>query len=133
LIIAQSISEIPEGLMKNGCTLKKYPRNVSKAKVPSTKKKTWRDSLPIDMLSAISVLVVAQSIFEIPDGLMNNPVYLIHKDITVYFIQHSTDSACYEQAISYNKRLSTQYIIKQMQQKNHHNILKYQHTYKLCL
>jgi hypothetical protein len=60
--------------MKNGCTLKKYPRNVSKAKVPSTKK-TWRDSLPIDMLlSAVSVLVVAQSIFEIPDGLMNNPV-----------------------------------------------------------
>jgi hypothetical protein len=61
--------------MKNGCTLKKYPRNVSKAKVPSTKN-TWRDPLPIDMLlSAVSVLVVVQSIFEIPDGLMNNPVY----------------------------------------------------------
>ena len=37
--------------------------------------KTWRDSLSIDMfLSAVSVLVVAQSIFEIPEGLMNNPV-----------------------------------------------------------
>jgi hypothetical protein len=60
--------------MKNGCTLKKYPRNVSKAKAPSTKK-TWRDYLPIDMLlSAVSILVVAQSISEIPDGLMNNPV-----------------------------------------------------------
>jgi hypothetical protein len=48
---------------------------VSKAKTPSTKK-TWRDSLPIDMLlSAVSVLVVAQSISEIPEGLMNNPVY----------------------------------------------------------
>ena len=44
------------------------------AKAPSTKK-TWRDSLPIDMLlSAVSVLVVAQSSSEIPEGLMNNPV-----------------------------------------------------------
>ena len=35
-----------------------------------------RDSLPIDMLlSAVSVLVVAQSSSEIPEGLMNNPVY----------------------------------------------------------
>ena len=39
------------------------------------KKKTWRDSLPIDMLlSAVSVLVVAQSSSEIPEGLKNNPV-----------------------------------------------------------
>ena len=45
------------------------------ATAPSTKK-TWRDSLPIDMLlSAVSVLVVAQSSLEIPEGLMNNPVY----------------------------------------------------------
>jgi len=28
------------------------------------------------LLSAVSVLVVAQSIFEIPEGLMNNPVYV---------------------------------------------------------
>jgi len=35
-----------------------------------------RDSLPIDMLlSAVSVLVVAQSNSEVPEGLMNNPVY----------------------------------------------------------
>ena len=34
-----------------------------------------RDSLPIDMLvSAVSVLAVAQSSSEIPEGLMNNPV-----------------------------------------------------------
>ena len=46
------------------------------AKAPSTKKKTWRDSLPIDMLhSAVSLLVVAQSSSEIPEGLMNNSVY----------------------------------------------------------
>ena len=42
---------------------------------PLVPKKTWRDSLPIDMfLSAMSVLVVAQSSSEIPEGLMNNPV-----------------------------------------------------------
>ena len=44
------------------------------AKAPSTKK-TCRNSLPIDMLlSAVSVLVVAQSSSEIPEGLTNNPV-----------------------------------------------------------
>ena len=38
------------------------------------KKKTWRDSLLIDiLLSAVSVFVVAQSSSEIPEGLMNNP------------------------------------------------------------
>jgi hypothetical protein len=42
---------------------------------PLVQKKTWRGSLPIDMLlSAVYVLVVAQSISEIPEGLMNNPV-----------------------------------------------------------
>ena len=41
----------------------------------SSIKKTWRDSLPIDMLlSVVSVLVVAQSSSEIPEELMNNPV-----------------------------------------------------------
>ena len=45
------------------------------AKAPSAKK-PWRDSLPIDMLlSAMSVLVVAQSSSEIPERLMNNPVW----------------------------------------------------------
>ena len=43
---------------------------------PLVQNKTWRDSLPIDMLlSTVSVLVVAQSSSEIPEGLMNNPVY----------------------------------------------------------
>jgi hypothetical protein len=38
-------------------------------------KKIWRDSLSIYMLlSAVSVLVVAQSSSEIPEWLMNNPV-----------------------------------------------------------
>ena len=45
------------------------------AKAPITKK-TCRDSLTIDMLlSAVSVLVVVQSSSEIPEGLMNNPVW----------------------------------------------------------
>jgi len=36
-----------------------------------------RDSVPIDMiLSAVYVLVVAQSSSEVPEGLMNNTVFL---------------------------------------------------------
>jgi len=56
-----------------------YPLAVEPASTPRplVQKKTWRDSLSIDMLlSAVSVLVVAQSSSEIPEGLMNNPVYL---------------------------------------------------------
>jgi len=45
---------------------------------PLVQKKTWRVSLPIDMLiSAVSVLVVAQSSSEIPEGLMNNTVFIV--------------------------------------------------------
>ena len=58
------------------------------AKAPSTKK-TLRDSLPIDMLlSSVSVLVVVQSSSEIPEGLMNNPLYLI--DCKVHNSVHIT-------------------------------------------
>ena len=43
---------------------------------PLVQKNTWRDSLPIDMLlSAESVLIVAQASSEIPEGPLNNPVY----------------------------------------------------------
>ena len=54
-----------------------YPLAVEPGSTPRplVQKKTWKDSLPIDMLSAVSVLVVAQSSSEIPEGLMNNPVY----------------------------------------------------------
>ena len=49
---------------------------TSKYAMVSSTKKTWSDSVPIDMLlSAVSVLVVAQSSSEIPEGLMNNPVH----------------------------------------------------------
>ena len=45
------------------------------ATTPSTQKETWRDSLPDDMLlSAVSVLLVEQPSWEVPEGLMNNPV-----------------------------------------------------------
>ena len=54
-----------------------YPLAVEPASMPKSlvQKKTLRDSLPIDMLlSVVSVLVVAQSGSEVPEGLMNNPV-----------------------------------------------------------
>jgi hypothetical protein len=39
--------------------------------------KTWRDSLPVDMrLSVVSVLVDARPSSEVPDRLMNYPVFL---------------------------------------------------------
>ena len=42
----------------------------------TNKKKTWRDSAPIDMfLSAVSVLVIVQLSSEVPEGLMNYPVF----------------------------------------------------------
>ena len=54
-----------------------YPVAVEPGSIPRPLvQKTWRDSLPVDMLlSAVSVLVVAQSSSEIPEGLMNNSVY----------------------------------------------------------
>ena len=62
----------PNAIFRHDYTLaveSKYAKDLST-------KKAWRDSLPIDMLpSAVSVLVVAQSSSEIPEGLMNNPVY----------------------------------------------------------
>ena len=59
---------------------------------PLVQKKTWRDSLPTDMLlSAVCVLVVAQSSSEIPEGLMNNPVYIrvyIQNTHTLAYLMH---------------------------------------------
>ena len=63
----------------NAIFLHDYPVAVEPGSTPRplVQKKTWRDTLPIDMaLSAVSVLVVAQSSSEIPEGLMNNPVLL---------------------------------------------------------
>jgi len=63
----------------NAIFLHDYPLAVETGSTPRplVQKKTWRDSLLIDtLLSAISVLVVAQSSSEIPEGLTNNPVLL---------------------------------------------------------
>ena len=62
----------------NAIFLHDYPLAVEPGSTsrPLVQKKTRRYSLPIDMLlSAVSVLVVAQSSSEIPEGLMNNPVF----------------------------------------------------------
>ena len=59
-----------------------YPLAVEPGSTPRplVQKKNLGDSLPIDMLlSAVCVLVVAQSSSEIPEGLMNNPVYIEYK------------------------------------------------------
>ena len=64
----------------NAVFLHDYPLAVEPGITPRplVQKNTWRDFLPIDMpLSAVSVLVVAQLSSEIPEGLMNNPVYEI--------------------------------------------------------
>ena len=56
-----------------------YPLAVEPGSTPRplVPKETWRVSLPMDMLlSAVSVLVVAQSSSEIPEGHMNNPVFI---------------------------------------------------------
>ena len=61
------------------------------AKAPTTKK-TWRHSLPIDMLlSAVSVLVFAQSSSEIPEGLTNNPVLRRGTCFHPYSVNNSRD------------------------------------------
>jgi len=57
-------------------------------------KKTLRDSLPIDtLLSVVSVLVVAQSSSEVPEGLMNNPVvYRIFATLNVRIFHENLPS-----------------------------------------
>ena len=57
-------------------------RTCKYAKAPSTKKNFERFSTYIIsmLLSAVSVLVVAQSSSEVPEELMNNPVYIQRKE-----------------------------------------------------
>ena len=67
-----------------------YPLAVEPASTPRplVQKKTLRDSLPIDkLLSAVSVLVVAQSSSEVPEELMNNPVYICLSYLTEFFLE----------------------------------------------
>ena len=67
-----------------------YPLAVELASTPRplVQKKTLRDSLPIDMLlSAVSILVVAQSSSEVPEGLMNNPVFIAYLHFILMYMQ----------------------------------------------
>ena len=71
-------SVLTNSMTQNAIFRHDYPLEVESGSTPRplVQKKTWRDTLPIDMLlSAVSVLVFAQSSSEIPEGLMNNPVY----------------------------------------------------------
>ena len=70
-----------------------YPLAVEPASTPRPLvQKTSRDSLLIDMLlSAVSFLVVAQSSSEVPEGLMNNPVFQ-HIMTLKTFIATSSDN-----------------------------------------
>jgi hypothetical protein len=62
-------------MFRHDCPLMIKPASTPQR--PVHKKKIWRDSLLIYMLlSAVSVLVVAQRISEFPEELMNNPVYI---------------------------------------------------------
>ena len=69
-----------------------------------------RDSLPIDMLlSALSFLVVAQSISEFPEGLMNNPVYCTNKttqfSVGKIMYERMSTSSVNKERISVNKEM----------------------------
>jgi hypothetical protein len=60
------------------------PLAVKSASTPRrlVHRRTWRDSVSIDvLLSAVSVLVVAQPSWEIPEGLMNYPVFLLFSKV----------------------------------------------------
>jgi len=66
-----------------------YPLAVEPASTPRplVQKKTLRDSLPIDMLlSSVSFLVVAQLSLEVPEGLINNPVFQTYMLLVVIIL-----------------------------------------------
>ena len=61
-------------MFRHDCPLVVKPASTPRRLVQ--KKNTWRDSPPIDMLlSVVSVLAVVQPSSEVPEGLMNYPVY----------------------------------------------------------
>jgi len=67
-------------MFRHDCPLAVKPASTPRRLVH--KKKTWRNSLPIDMLlSAVSVLDVAQPSSGVPEGLMNYPVFNNLQDI----------------------------------------------------
>jgi hypothetical protein len=62
-------------MFRHDCPLAVKPASTPRRLLHKKKKKTWRDSLPIDMLlSAVSVFVVALPSSAVPEGLMSYPV-----------------------------------------------------------
>ena len=78
-VLANSKTQNPFLFTVNAIFLHDYPLPVEPGSTPRPLvQKKLGGSLPIDMLlSAVSVLVVAQSSSEIPEGLMNNPVFVL--------------------------------------------------------
>jgi hypothetical protein len=66
-------------MFRHDCPLAVKPASTPRRRVH---KKTWRGSVPIGMiLSAVSVLVVAQPSSEVQEGLINYPVlYFVKKN-----------------------------------------------------
>ena len=77
-------------MFRHDCSLVVKPASTPRRLVQ--KKNTWRDSPPIDMLlSVVSVLVVVQPSSEVPEGLMNYPVYTyVFVCICVYNIRQTS-------------------------------------------
>ena len=48
------------------------------------------------LLSAVSVLVVAQSSSEVPEGLMNNPVFVVFMTAVHSFLHDNGNFVCFE-------------------------------------
>jgi len=72
-------------MFRHDCHLAVKPASMPRRLVRK-KTTTWRDSLPIDMLlSAVSVLVAAQPSSEVPEGLMNYPVYVAQTEYSIYY------------------------------------------------
>ena len=68
-----------QAMFRHNFSLAVKPASTPQCLVHTHTHKTWRDSLPSDMLpSAVSVLVVAQPSSEVPEGLTNYPVYVIY-------------------------------------------------------
>jgi len=82
-----------------------YPLAGKPASTPQrlVRKRTWRVSPPIDMLlSAVSVLVVAQPISEFPERLMNYPILInmvllrrrLQRKLWGFFFLHLSNTPC---------------------------------------
>ena len=78
----QNASLLPvHAMFRHDCPLAVKPASTPRHLVH---KKTWRDSLPIDMLlSAVSVLVVARPSSEVPEGLMNYPLFVSDSAVVI--------------------------------------------------